>query len=62
MIPTLQEGWAILRSDTVTLPTDDMYDAMRSAPLGDDNRQEDPTTLALEALPRTYWAKRAILP
>jgi threonine aldolase len=38
-----------LRSDTVTLPTDEMYDAMRSARLGDDNWRDDPTVLELEA-------------
>jgi hypothetical protein len=31
-----------LRSDTVTLPTDEMLEAMRSAELGDDGRDETP--------------------
>lgn len=32
-----------LRSDTVTLPSDEMRDAMRNAKLGDDVFKEDPT-------------------
>lgn len=36
-----------LRSDTVTRPTPGMYDAMRSAPLGDDVLGDDPTVQAL---------------
>ena len=39
-----------LRSDTVTLPTDEMYGAMRVARLGDDNLRDDPTVGELEAL------------
>jgi threonine aldolase len=39
-----------LRSDTVTLPSPAMRDAMHRAPLGDDVWQEDPTVLELEAL------------
>jgi threonine aldolase len=37
-----------LRSDTVTLPTQEMLDAMVSAPLGDDVYGADPTVNALE--------------
>ena len=37
-----------LRSDTVTLPTEDMLRAMTSAPLGDDVFGEDPTVRRLE--------------
>lgn len=39
-----------LRSDTVTRPTPAMYDAMRSAPLGDDVLGDEPTVAELEAL------------
>lgn len=39
-----------LRSDTVTLPTPAMYDRMRTAALGDDGLDGDPTAHALEAL------------
>jgi len=37
-----------LRSDTVTRPTEAMYARMRSAPLGDDGLDADPTARALE--------------
>lgn len=37
-----------LRSDTVTLPTPEMKEAMLSAPLGDDVYGEDPTTNAFQ--------------
>lgn len=37
-----------LRSDTVTRPTPEMYEAMRSAPLGDDVLGDDPTVHELE--------------
>jgi threonine aldolase len=37
-----------LRSDTFTMPTDPMLDAMRWAPLGDDVYGEDPTVRLLE--------------
>ncbi|MSR42013.1 MAG: aminotransferase class I/II-fold pyridoxal phosphate-dependent enzyme [Phycisphaerales bacterium] len=37
-----------LRSDTVTRPTQAMWDAMRSAPLGDDVLGDEPTVQALE--------------
>jgi threonine aldolase len=39
-----------LRSDTVTLPTDAMWEAMRSAPLRDDTLDGDPTVRQLESL------------
>ena len=39
-----------LRSDTVTLPTDEMYVAMQEACLGDDNIRDDPTVHELESL------------
>ena len=38
-----------LRSDTVTLPTAGMLDAMNKAPVGDDVYGEDPTVNRLEA-------------
>ena len=37
-----------LRSDTVTTPTDEMREAMKSAPVGDDVFEEDPTVMKLE--------------
>lgn len=39
-----------LRSDTVTHPTDEMREAMRSVPVGDDVYGEDPSTNELEAI------------
>lgn len=38
-----------LYSDTATLPTDGMWEAMRAARLGDEQRRTDPTVLAVEA-------------
>ena len=38
------------RSDTKTLPTPEMYKAIRRAGLGDSKANEDPTVLALERL------------
>ena len=39
-----------LRSDTVTRPTDEMFEAMRNAPLGDDVLGDDPSVMRLEEL------------
>jgi threonine aldolase len=39
-----------LRSDTVTRPTPEMYEAMQNAPLGDDVLGDDPTVTELERL------------
>ena len=50
-----------LRSDTVTLPTDEMRDAMRAAPLGDDSREGDPTVRRLEEAAANITGKDAAL-
>ena len=50
-----------LRSDTVTLPTDEMLAAMRTAPLGDDVYREDPTVNRLEELAAKKMGKEAAL-
>jgi len=50
---------ADLRSDTVTRPTPAMYEAMRSAALGDDGLEGDPTVRRLEALVATRLGKEA---
>jgi threonine aldolase len=50
-----------LRSDTVTLPTEAMLEAMRRAPLGDDSRDGDPTVRALEARAAELTGKAAAL-
>ena len=50
-----------LRSDTVTLPTKRMLDAMHGAVLGDDGLDGDPTVRRLEALACTMLGKEAAL-
>ena len=50
-----------LRSDTVTLPTEEMLEAMRSAELGDDVYREDPTVNRLEELAAKKMGKEAAL-
>lgn len=50
-----------LRSDTVTLPTEEMLDAMRHAELGDDVYGEDPTVNRLETLAAKKMGKEAAL-
>jgi len=50
-----------LRSDTVTLPTDEMRDAMRNAAVGDDVYGDDPTVALLEALAAKKVGKEAAL-
>ncbi len=48
-----------LRSDTVTLPTDEMRDAMRNAELGDDVFREDPTINRLQDISAELMGKEA---
>ncbi len=48
-----------LRSDTVTRPTPEMYEAMVSAPLGDDVLGDEPTVTALEKLAANTLGKEA---
>jgi threonine aldolase len=48
-----------LRSDTVTLPTEDMRTAMYEAPLGDDVFGEDPTVNELERMSAEMLGKEA---
>jgi len=50
-----------LRSDTVTLPTDAMRQAMAKAALGDDVYGEDPTVIRLETLAADMTGKEAAL-
>jgi len=50
-----------LRSDTVTLPTEEMRQAMYKAELGDDVYQEDPTVNRLEELAAKMLSKEAAL-
>ena len=48
-----------LRSDTVTLPTEEMREAMHRAELGDDSREGDPTVRRLEELAAAKTGKEA---
>ncbi|MCP4747559.1 MAG: low-specificity L-threonine aldolase [Desulfobacteraceae bacterium] len=50
-----------LRSDTVTCPTEAMYNAMATAEVGDDVFGEDPTVNRLEALAAEKLGKQAAL-
>jgi threonine aldolase len=50
-----------LRSDTVTRPTPEMYEAMRNAPVGDDVLGDDPTVIELERLAAETMGKEAAL-
>ena len=50
-----------LRSDTVTQPTPAMLEAIRTAPLGDDVFQDDPTVNQLEELAAKLLGKEAAL-
>lgn len=50
-----------MSSDTQTLPTDAMYEAMRAAPLGDDMTRADPTVNRLERMAAERMGKEAAL-
>jgi threonine aldolase len=50
-----------LRSDTVTKPTPEMYEAMARAPLGDDVLGDDPTVKELEELSASIMGKESAL-
>ena len=50
-----------LRSDTLTLPTPAMREAMARAEVGDDVWEEDPTVQRLEALAARLTGKEAAL-
>jgi threonine aldolase len=52
-------NWIDLRSDTVTLPTPEMREAMASAPVGDDVYGEDPTINQLQAEAAAMLGKEA---
>ena len=53
--------WIDLRSDTVTMPTDEMRQAMAMAEVGDDVYGDDPTICRLEALAAETLGKEAAL-
>ena len=60
-LETKVKEWIDLRSDTVTLPTDEMLEAIRHAPLGDDVYCEDPTVRKLEEMAAAKMGKEAAL-
>jgi threonine aldolase len=55
------EKFIDLRSDTVTLPTDEMLEAIRHAKLGDDVYREDPTVNKFEEMAAAKMGKEASL-
>ena len=50
-----------LRSDTVTVPTQEMREAIKTAEVGDDVYKEDPTANKLEELAAQIFGKEAAL-
>jgi threonine aldolase len=55
------EAFIDLRSDTVSLPTEEMLEAIRHAELGDDVFREDPTVNRLEEMAAEKMGKEAAL-
>jgi len=54
-----QRGISDFRSDTVTWPTEAMYEAMREAPLGNDGFHDDPTVIELEEISAKLLGKES---
>jgi len=48
-----------LRSDTLSMPTEEMLESIQTAPMGDDSRDGDPTVMELEALAAEVMGKEA---
>jgi threonine aldolase len=57
----MSSSWIDLRSDTVTLPSDEMRRAMASAEVGDDVYGEDPTINRLEARAAEVFGREAAI-
>ena len=57
----MEQNWINFRSDTVTLPTAEMREAMAQAEVGDDVYGEDPSVNRLEALAAAKVGKEAAL-
>jgi threonine aldolase len=60
-LPETQSGIVDLRSDTVTRPTPEMFEAMQRMPVGDDVLGDDPTVTELERLAAETMGKEAAL-
>ena len=58
---TASQSFIDLRSDTVTRPSQKMFDAMRSSALGDDGRSDCPTTIKLQKVVADLFGKEAAL-
>ncbi len=58
-VPDAQRGIVDLRSDTVTRPTPEMYEAILRAPLGDDVLGDEPTVVELERIAAEMLGKEA---
>jgi hypothetical protein len=50
-----------MRSDTVTVPTEEMLKVMSAAPVGDDVKGEDPTVIELQEKVARLCGKEAAL-
>jgi threonine aldolase len=57
----MSTSWIDLRSDTVTMPSDEMRRAMASAEVGDDVYGEDPTINRLEARAAEIFGREAAI-
>jgi threonine aldolase len=57
----MSTSWIDLRSDTVTLPSDEMRRAMASAEVGDDVYSEDPTINRLEVRAAEIFGREAAI-
>ncbi len=60
-VKTLKYKYIDLRSDTVTLPTDEMMEAMTHCEVGDDVYEDDPTVNKLQELAADVLGKEAAL-
>lgn len=61
MVKSRRSNIIDLRSDTVTLPTEEMLEAIKNAELGDDVYREDPTVNRLEEMAAKKMGKEAAL-
>ena len=57
---TSHPRWIDLRSDTVTIPTQEMLEAMVQAEVGDDVYGDDPTVNLLQEKQQKKWEKKRL--